>query len=88
MIPEEWLLYTLTFEEAWEDIGSDLTDLWLQQWWAFRGRFQPGDVLWYYGAEVIDPPDPSGDDRPPARLHEGYARVRDGVVLDTVPLPW
>ena len=66
-----------------EDLaGANLPDSWLEEWKAFRGRFEPGDEVWDFIRCLTGPDDILDDWR------SGYALVRDAQVVATICRPF
>lgn len=93
LIPLDWLVDPTTLEEVEDDLAScgDLCDLWLEEWAAFLERFEPGDELWEYAGEARDTVEPAADASPGQDAlgwdYHGFARVREGEILDSIPRP-
>jgi hypothetical protein len=87
-IPTEWLMRRVTSSDVEEEAAeNEAADAWLEQWLAFFEKFSPGDELWEFGGAVYQEP-PSQDVVGSLEEHVGFARVRDGEVLDFIEAPW
>ncbi len=83
LIHEDWLWDPIPPAEVEERLAVDgAPELWLWAWRALLGRWAPGDELWTYcGCEPTS--DGEGD-----WLHEGFALVRGGEIVDWIETPF
>jgi hypothetical protein len=87
VIPDEWLIHPEAIEEVEERLSRMRTpDLWLEEWRRFVGQFGPDDELWFYRGLMVEGPELAVCDL--IREMEGYARVRDGEVVESISTAW
>lgn len=89
-LPASGLVRAMTTREAEDEVEVEELgppDVWLEHWCRFVGRFDPGDELWTYAMPATA--DADAGDMVGALSRLGYARVRDGLVLDFISgIPW
>ena len=90
IIPSDWLMEPESIGEVEERLAQEreTPDLWLEEWRRFVGHFGPGDELWsYYDSTAEDPEFATWD---LIRVRKGFARVRDGDVVESISTacPW
>jgi hypothetical protein len=83
-IPENWLSAPVDVHQVEQHLASEwMPESWLRQWSVLLRRMEPRDELWLYLGCACSPEGDSGE------WQEGYAVVRDGVILDHIGrYPW
>jgi hypothetical protein len=82
-IPDRWLNEEESLDEVVDGLSMDrdLPDLWLDEWFRFVGHFGPDDEIWSY----IEPSPDDLEEGDWMFSRWGYARVRHGEVVESIP---
>ncbi len=85
VIPDDWLICPESIEEVEEQLAElGAPDLWLAEWRRFVEHFGPDDEFWCYRASVVENPEGAAWEITSDWVF-GYARVRDGEVVESIP---